>query len=295
MNTYYELLIKVNPDIADIVSEICFDNMPCEGIVMAEETRDDEIILSTTEGTLKVFLTSECDVEAILLEHRSILKSRGFSDKELGSWEFSYLEKENEDWSKKWKEKWDITHVTDKIVVVPDWLTYDAKQTDVVIKMEPGSAFGTGTHATTQLCMLAIEKYVKKGDTVADIGTGSGILAICAKKFGADFTYGCDIDESVIDIAKANAIKNGVDCVFELNSADNINEKFSFVSANILHNVLVDIMPDLINILKNDAIMVLSGILEEKKDVVLEAINRYNLKIIEQNFIGQWTSFVVRR
>ncbi len=295
MNTYYELLIKINPEIADVVSEICFDCMPCEGVVLAEETRDDAVILSTTEGTLKVFLTSDCDVGKILTEQRNLLKDRGLSDDELGSWEFSYQEKDNQDWSKKWKEKWDITHVTDRIVVVPDWLTYEAKESDIVIKMEPGSAFGTGTHATTQLCMLAIEKYVKAGDTVADIGTGSGILSVCAKKFGASFAYGCDIDETVIDIAKDNARKNEVDCVFEFNSVDNIKEKFSFVTANILHNVLAEIMPDLVNIMEDGAVMVLSGILDEKKDVVIDAICQCGLKILEQNYIDQWTSFIVRR
>ena len=295
MNKYYELLIKINPEIADIISDICFENMPCEGVVLSEEVRDDSIILSTTEGTLKVFLTSKCNVEDILLEQRKILKNRGLSDEELGSWEFSILEKDNQDWSKKWKEKWDITRVTDGIVVVPDWLEYSKKNNEVVIMMEPGTAFGTGTHATTQLCMLAIEKYVKNGFSVADIGTGSGILAICAKKFGADFVYGCDIDESVIDIARNNAIKNDVECTFEFNSVDKIEKKFDFVTANILHNVLADIMPDLYNIMSDNAIMVLSGILEEKKDIVIEAINKCNLNIVEVNHINQWISFIVRR
>ena len=100
---------------------------------------------------------------------------------------------------------------------------------------------------------------------VADIGMGSGILAICAKKFGAFYAYGCDNDETVIDVAKENAVKNNAECVFELNTADKINEKFDFVLANILHNVLAEIMGDLKNIMKDNAIMVLSGILDEKK------------------------------
>lgn len=297
---YYELQIKINPDMEDIISDFCFENLPCEGVVLAEEAYKDLEMISTTEGTLKVFLTFEPDnLSKILKDERDLLKSRGFSDEELGSWEFVISNKPNEDWSKKWKEKWDITKVTDKIIIVPDWLEYDDKENEVVIRLEPGCAFGTGTHQTTQLCMKALEKYMKKGDKVADIGMGSGILSICAKKFGASSVYGCDIDEDVIDVAKENARKNlpnsGEGCYFELNTADKINEKFDFVMANILHNVLAEIMGDLKNIMKTGALMSLSGILDEKKPVVLEAIKRENLEIIEEIHQDQWTSFVVRK
>ena len=297
---YWELQIKINPDLEDIVSEFCFENLPCEGVVLAEEAYKDLEMISTTEGTLKVFLTEEPqNLEKLLKSERELLKSRGLSDDELGSWEFVISNKPNEDWSKKWKEKWDITRVTDKIVIVPDWLSYDDKASEVVIRLEPGCAFGTGTHQTTQLCMKALEKYMKKGDKVADIGMGSGILSICAKKFGASYVYGCDIDEDVIDVAKENARKNlhnaAESVCFELNTADKIQEKFDFVCANILHNVLSEIMGDLKNIMKSGALMSLSGILDEKKPVVLEAIKRENLEIIEEIHQDQWTSFVVRK
>lgn len=303
---YWELQIKINPDLEDVIAEFCFENLPCEGVVLAEEAYKDLEMISTTEGTLKVFLTEEPqNLEQLLKSERELLKKRGLSDDELGSWEYVISNKPNEDWSKKWKEKWDITRVTDKIVIVPDWLSYEDKEGEVVIRLEPGCAFGTGTHQTTQLCMKALEKYMKKGDKVADIGMGSGILSICAKKFGASSVYGCDIDEDVIDVAKENAVKNGENLLsepnsgegvfFELNTADKIQEKFDFVCANILHNVLAEIMGDLKNIMKKGALMSLSGILDEKKPVVLEAIKRENLEIIEEIHQAQWTSFVVRK
>ena len=293
---YTELQIKINPAIEDVVSEFFFENLPCEGVVLAEEAYKDLEMISTTEGTLKVFLTSEPEnLGQIIKNERKLLKSRGLSDEELGSWEFVVSSRPNEDWSGKWKEKWDITRVTDKIVIVPDWLEYPPKQNEVVIRLEPGCAFGTGTHQTTQLCMKAIEKYMPDNAKVADIGTGSGILAICAKKFGASYVYGCDNDETVIDVAKENALKNGAACTFELNTADKISEKFDFVLANILHNVLADIMGDLKNIMNAGAIMVLSGILDEKKPVVLEAINKHNLKLIEEAHQDQWVALIVRK
>ncbi len=323
---YFELRIKINPEMEDIVSEVCFEEFPCEGVVLAEETYKDLEMVATTEGTLRVFLNpymfqddleqqnalKKCKseyVSRVLTEKRELLKSRGFSDDELGSWEFSLDLKQNEDWSKKWKEKWDVTHVTDRITVVPDWLEYSPHRDDeVIIRLEPGCAFGTGTHQTTQLCMKAMEKYMPKNAEVADIGTGSGILSVCAMKFGANSVYGCDIDETVIDVAKENAIKNltvsnnfsdkekmpdGV--VFELNTADKINRKFDFVMANILHNVLSDIMCDLKNLLKDCAYLSLSGILDEKRDVVLSAIEREKLQIVEEIHQDQWVGFVVKK
>ena len=308
MNNYYELRISINPEIEDIVSDICFSNFDCEGVVLAEETYKDLVMTATTKGTLRVFLTDlNCNPVELLKTERELLKERGFSDEELGSWEITVDEKENQDWSKKWKEKWTVTHVTDKIAVVPSWLTYEPKEGEIAITLDPGCAFGTGTHQTTQLCMKAIEKYLKKGDKVADIGTGSGILSICAMKFGAKSAYGCDIDDTVIDVCRENAKINGIDVdypqgegnpapvKFELNTADKITEKFDFVCANILHNVLAEIMGDLKNIMKDDAKMSLSGILDEKKPIVLEAIEREGLKIIDTISQDQWISFVVTK
>ena len=297
MSDYFELQIKINPEISEIVSEMFFENFDCEGIVLAEEAYKDLEMISTTEGTLKVFLrTLDSNIGSKISELRSLLCSRGLTNEELGSWDFTVIEKENEDWSKKWKEKWDVTHVSSRITVVPDWIAYTPASADeVIIKLEPGCAFGTGTHQTTQLCMKAIEKYMPHNAKVADIGMGSGILAICAKKFGASYVYGCDNDETVIDVARENALKNNVDCVFELNTADKINEKFDFILANILHNVLAEIMSDLKNIMNDNAILVLSGILDEKKSVVLEAIKKYNLLLIEEAHQDQWVALVVKK
>ncbi|CDE91913.1 TPA: 50S ribosomal protein L11 methyltransferase [Candidatus Gastranaerophilales bacterium HUM_6] len=301
---YFELRLKINPDMEDLISEIFFDNFDCEGVVLAEETYKDLEMVSTTEGTLKIFLKDddsttfedmEYDVENVLDLYREEFLSRGLTDEELGSWDFELEEKKSEDWSQKWKEKWDVTHVTDKIAVVPDWIDYVPKKGEVIIKLEPGCAFGTGTHQTTQLCMKALEKYMKPNDKVADIGMGSGILSILAKKLGASYVYGCDTDDTVIEVAKENAKKNGVDAIFELGTADKVNEKFDFVCANILHFVLAEIMGDLKNLMKKGAIMSLSGILDEKKQMVIDAYEKENLELVEEIHQDQWTSFVVKR
>ena len=295
MNTYFEILLEINPEMEDIISEFCFENLPCEGVVLAEEAYKDLKMTSTTRGTLKIFLTEKPkNIENIFNDYRQTLLNRGFSKDELGSWNLTISENENQDWSKKWKEKWDITRVTDKIVVVPDWLEYTEKPEEIVIRLEPGCAFGTGTHATTQLCMKALEIINVKDKNVADIGTGSGILAICAKKFGAKYVYGCDNDDTVIDVAIENAQKNNSECDFELGTADKITKKYDFVMANILHNVLFEIMEDLQNITVKGGYIALSGILNEKAPIVLEAIKRCNLEIIEELHQDQWVGFIVK-
>lgn len=301
---YFELRLKINPEMEDLIAEIFFDNFDCEGVVLAEETYKDLEMISTTEGTLKIFLKDDdsttfedmkYDIENVLDLYREEFQSRGLTDEELGSWDFELEEKKTEDWSQKWKEKWDVTHVTDKIAVVPDWIDYKPKGNEVIIKLEPGCAFGTGTHQTTQLCMKALEKYMNKGDKVADIGMGSGILSILAKKLGATSVYGCDTDDTVIEVAKENAKKNNVEATFELGSADKINDKFDFVCANILHFVLAEIMGDLKNLMKTGAMMSLSGILDEKKQMVIDAYEKENLELVEEIHQDQWTSFVVKR
>ena len=328
MNNYFELKIKINPEIAEILSAICFENLDCEGVVLAEETyKDDLVLVSTTEETLKVYLkpnenrshtpsplggegrisvqgtnTRNSDdgpisekCKQVLQNQRKLLLERGFSESDLGSWEWEISDIENQDWSKKWKENWNVTKITEKITVVPSWIEYEPHENEIVIKLDPGSAFGTGTHPTTQLCILASEKYLKKGDKMADIGTGSGILAICAAKLGAQSIYGCDNDELVIETARENAKMNDVYGVFEYKTADKLTEKYDFITANILHNVLAEIMGNLKALMADDAKLVLSGIIEDKKQVVLDAIQKHDLKLIEELQQDIWVGLVVEK
>ena len=302
MNTdkYYELYIKINPNIEDDIANICFDYLDCEGVLLEEQKFEDLEMTQTSRGTLKVFLKSPLTpdnknvCEFIKLKREELLDN-GFTEEELGSWDCALLEKENEDWSKKWKENWDITHITSRVVIVPSWLEYNAKKDDIVVVLDPGCAFGTGTHETTQLCVTAMEEELQNiiNKDVADIGMGSGILSIIAKKYGAKYVYGCDNDETVIDVAKDNAIKNNVDCEFELNTADKLTKKFDFICANILHNILYDIMPNLKNLLKENGMIALSGIMDNKKDIVLEAIEKNSLKIVKTLTQNKWVGYIV--
>jgi len=142
---------------------------------------------------------------------------------------------DEQDWSESWKEFFHPIKITKRIVIKPSWQDYDANFDDIVIEIDPGMAFGTGTHPTTALCISMIEKYMKKGDKFLDIGTGSGILMITAARLGAQKVCGIDNDELAIDIAEKNLLLNGIENknfkVMTGNLTDKVDEKFDFVSA----------------------------------------------------------------
>lgn len=303
MKDYFEISVKINPAVIEIVTEIFFDRFECEGVVQAEEKYKDLELIETTNNVAKGYVLCEeedfspSEIQQIFTHAKEELKKEGFTDEELGEWTISAKKIINQDWSQKWKEHWKPTKASEHVIICPSWEECTRKKDDILITLDPGSAFGTGTHATTQLCIQAIEKYLKKGDEVADIGTGSGILAITAIKFGASHAVAIDNDPLVIDVAKDNAQMNNVfnKIDFSHATADMLSEQYDFVCANILHNVLAEIMGDLKNIMKPAAYMVLSGILDEKKQVVLDAVEKHGLKVIEILHQEQWTAIIVQK
>lgn len=303
MKDYFEVSVKINPCAIELVTEIFFERFECEGVVQAEEKYKDLELVETTNNIAKGYVLFEegdfspSEIQKVFTNAKEELKLDGFTDEELGEWTITASKVINQDWSQKWKEHWKPTKASEHVIICPSWEECTRSKDDILITLDPGSAFGTGTHATTQLCIQAIEKYLKKGDEVADIGTGSGILAITAVKFGAVHAVAIDNDPLVIDVAKDNAQMN---CVFNKidfshATADMLTEQYDFVCANILHNVLAQIMGDLKNIMKPQAHMVLSGILDEKKQVVLDAIEKHGLRLVETMQQDQWIAFVVKK
>lgn len=213
---------------------------------------------------------------------------------------FSYIVVENQDWSKKWKENWKPFNITNKIVICPSWEEYLKKENEIVIKIDPSNAFGTGTHATTSLCAEKIQYYlpilVKMNPDLKllDLGTGSGILAIIASILGCNDVLGVDIDESVIKTAIKNVNINNVKnvIIFE-GTAKNIIGTYDIIVANILHNIIVNELNIWQKLLKKGGIMILSGILDEKKELVLEKIKELNLKVVSIEQKNEWVCICV--
>lgn len=301
-SNYWEVAVKINPVCADIVCDIFDSNFECEGIVTAEEEYKDLELVKSTDDVVKAYVVAETidldEVRSFFALKRQEIADLNIFDTDIGSWEVSITKQEIVDWSKKWKENWKPSKISESIVICPSWEEYSPKECEVIVTLDPGNAFGTGTHATTQLCVDAIENHMNKDAEVADIGCGSGILAICAIKLGAKNAFAIDNDPTAVETAIENAkINNVLDKIeFHTQTIDAIQEKeFDFVMANILHNVLAEIMPDLKRIMKKGAKMVLSGILKGKEPVVLEATMCNNLKIVEQVEKNDWIAIIVQK
>lgn len=197
------------------------------------------------------------------------------------------------DWATAWKQYYHPISLSDKIAICPSWEDYTPKDGQKVIKLDPGMAFGTGTHETTKLCLLQIEKFINDGDSVLDIGCGSGILAICAKLLGAGQTIGIDIDTVAVRTAKENCKDNN--CDIEILCGDlakDVNEKFDLICANIVADAIILLLPEMPSLLKQDGRCILSGIITERKDDVLDKITELDLNILSIVEDGGWVAIV---
>ena len=299
--TYWEVGIEINPICADILCDIIQSNFECEGIVTAEETYKNLEMIATTENLLKAYIVADCidldEMQTFFHSERQNLIDLNIFSEDIGSWNIHVNKQEIVDWSKKWKEHWKPSKISEKIVICPTWEEYTAKENEIIVNIDPGNAFGTGTHATTQLCVKACEKYMKENSTIADVGCGTGILAICAMKLGAKEADAVDNDPIAVETAMINVkVNNELTIDFKTATSDDLaSDKYDFVFANILHNVLAEIMSDLKRIMKIGAKIVLSGILEEKQQVVIDAFKKNNMKLIEKMQQKEWVAFVVER
>ena len=203
----------------------------------------------------------------------------------------------DEDWQDEWKKYFHTVNITDNIVIKPSWDEYEPSDNEIVVEIDPGLAFGTGTHETTSLCVEFLEKYAQNKKKLLDIGCGSGILMLIGKKLGVEKVVGIDIDEKVNDVVLENFSKNGINDNFQViigNLVDNVNEKYNLVVSNILVDVLEKLLEDIEKALEKGAIVIFSGILNEKEEAFLKKAKNYNLKQIDRKDKNNWVSLVFK-
>jgi len=252
------------------------------------------------EAYLNFYLEEEADRETTLANVRQALEEVSqYMDIGEGSVEVS--ETEDIDWVNNWKQHFHSFYIDD-IFILPSWEEPKEESKDkLVIRMDPGAAFGTGMHETTQLCIRQLRKHVKLGDRVLDIGCGSGILGMLALKFGAKYTVGTDLDPCAIEATHENMQINGIDNnqyeVFIGNIIDESEvqravgfEKYDVVVANILAEVLVVLTPVIVKHMKEEGFFITSGILNEKVTLVTEAMKEAGLTVMEISEQGEWSS-----
>ena len=210
----------------------------------------------------------------------------------------NYKELDEEDWAEAWKSFFRPQKIGRKIVIKPTWCEYKADPDDIVLALDPGMAFGTGTHPTTVLSIHLIEGYLKAGDSFLDIGTGSGILMIAAALLGAGFVCGIDKDLMAIDVATANLRLNGIEprsySLRSGNLLEGVKKEYNFIVANIFTHVILDLLNDLHRALAKDGIFVCSGMFEKNKNLVASKMKKKGFEILEIREQEEWAAIAGR-
>ncbi len=282
----------------DLISEIFYD-LGAKGVVLEEPIADPncdwgEDALPLPPHYSVIGFLPEND----LFEQRSeILEKKLQELKERAdiSFQCAYRKVAEEDWAESWKVYFWPEKITERITVKPSWREYQSIVDDeIIIELDPGMAFGTGTHPTTSMCMALLEKYIEKGNSFLDAGTGSGILMIAANKLGATDLKGVDIDETAVEIAEENLIRNNIDREKFSLFTGSLNA-FSFseidvVTANILADVIVTLLPDLKKTLAKNGTLICSGIISQYSQMVRDEMKKLGLEILEVIEKENWVS-----
>ena len=309
--------LKTTTEAEDIVSSMLND-LGIEGVQIEDKiplTQQDkeqmfvDILpdIPEDDGTayLTFYLDQDVETVQILGEVRQELEDmRNYVD--VGECTIEESETEDVDWVNNWKKYFHQFYIDD-ILVIPSWEDVKTEDSDkMVIHIDPGTAFGTGMHETTQLCIRALRKYTKKDALVLDVGCGSGILGMLALKFGAGHSVGTDLDPCAIDATHENMEVNGIDkdqyevmignIIDDKAVQDQVGyEKYDIVAANILADVLVPLTPVIVHQMKPGAVYITSGIIDDKEEVVVEAVKAAGLTVLEVNHQGEWVSVVAKK
>ena len=203
-----------------------------------------------------------------------------------------------DDWANNWKKYYHPINVGQHLVIKPSWIDYEKKPDDIIVELDPGMAFGTGTHETTRMCMAHLEKYIDKNSRVLDVGCGSGILSITSLLIGAKEVMGVDIDPVAVKVAIENGKMNGFTepayTIKRGNLVDEAEGKYDVIVANIIADVIIGVCGDVKQFLADDGVFISSGIIIDRKDDVKNALTEKGYTIIDCVEEGEWVSFVCK-
>ena len=308
--TWIEVRVITKSEALEPVSGI-FYSLDCKGVAI----EDPEDILGREQGPLtwdfadinvlehkgkvavvKAYFAEEDNIEEILgyvNEKLVELKEMGI---DLGEAKVEHEKMYEEDWANTWKQYYKPSKVGEKIVVKPIWEEYEQKEGELVVNLDPGMAFGTGTHETTRMCIQALEKYVKEENTVFDVGCGSGILAIAAAKLGAKLAVGVDLDPVAVESSIENVGYNNLNNIEILhgNLVEVIDGKADIVVANILAEIICILTDDVKRVMKDGGVFITSGIIHDRVDMVCEKLEATGFEVIEKNRDGEWNCIVAK-
>ncbi|MDO8682940.1 MAG: 50S ribosomal protein L11 methyltransferase [Armatimonadota bacterium] len=288
-----EVTLVTSSEAADAVTDILLSER-CGGVASADPS-------SRVNGQVKQNLAAYFPVDERLPATLDRIKGRVESLSDFGfsgnSPELTVKFVEDEDWATAWKSFFKPL-VVGKIVVKPTWEDFNPKLEQIIVELDPGMAFGTGNHPTTQMCLKAVQTYLHFGDTMLDVGTGSGILAIAAALLGALKVIGIDIDSIAVKAAIENVKTNGVEKIVEITEADSptaVDISADLVTANIVASTIISMRESLCAALKPGGILIASGIIDERRSEVENAIQSAGMSLIETICEGEWVTVIARK
>ncbi|GAB6084832.1 50S ribosomal protein L11 methyltransferase [Alkaliphilus crotonatoxidans] len=308
---WIEVSIKTTTEAVEAVSNILYD-AGVSGVAIEdpndfvfEENNEliwdyvDESILPTNfEGAIvKGYLPASADLVdkvELIKELVGMLPQYGL---DIGLGEVTTIEVSEDDWSDAWKQYYKPTKIGERVVVKPTWEQYEPAEEDIIIELDPGMAFGTGTHETTMMCVMELEQAVKPHSIVFDIGCGSGILAIAAAKIGAERVTAIDLDPVAKEVAEKNVSLNHVEDIVEVkqgNLTDALTGKAHVVVANIIADIITLLSKDITNFIEKNGIFISSGIILEKIDMVVESLKTNGFEVVKVNKMGEWAAIVAQ-
>lgn len=270
-------------DYSDIDLKTCYGDLIDESILNADKTI----------ASVSVYLPIERDIREDVDFLRSMMQKDGIEG------EIKMIGLNEEDWANAWKAYYKPIKIGTKIVIVPAWEKYEASEGELIVRMDPGMAFGTGTHETTRLVIGLLEKYTTPGVRMLDVGTGSGILAICASKLGAGECKAYDIDPMSVRVARENIKDSGLanitcDQSDLLRSVDLDGGKYSLVCANIVADIIIRMAPDVHKYIADDGVLLASGIIMERSQDVISCFESLGFEIVERAEENGWCALAVK-
>ena len=276
-----EELLREREDVYGEIYSLNPDDFPVDGVRVKAYLAETSFLLET--------------VEEIKLAINNLLNF----NIDLGHNIVTVQEVDEEDWATAWKKYYHPVKISNRFTIVPTWEDYERVNTDeLIIELDPGMAFGTGTHPTTVMCLQALEKTVQANSSVIDVGTGSGVLAIGAAKLGATSIHALDLDEVAVKSAKENIALNKVDHLVQVthgNLLDNVKEQADIVVANILAEIIMTFTDDAFSIVKEGGLFITSGIIATKKDDVRNSLQQSGFVVEEVMMMEDWVTIISRK